>query len=108
MKKFVIAAAVLGLACGQVYASGNVAAGKKKVDEVCSSCHGKDGRSENPMFPKLAGQNESYIVHALHAYKKGDRKNPIMGGMAAGLSEEDIQNVAAYLSRQDGALFTKR
>ena len=107
MKKFVIAAAVLGLACGQAYAA-NIEAGKKKVEEVCSACHGKEGRSAISAFPKLAGQNATYIVHALHAYKKGDRKNPIMGGMAAGLSEDDIQNVAAYLSSQKGALFVKR
>jgi cytochrome c553 len=67
---------------------------------VCAACHGVDGNSPIPTNPSLAGQHPEYIYKQLHDYKSGARKNPIMTGMAVGLSEEDMRNLAAYFSAQ--------
>jgi len=84
-------------------ASGDAAAGKQKVATVCAACHGADGNATaDGQYPRLAGQYEDYIVQALHEYKDGERKNAIMVGMAAPLTDQDIDNVAAYLSSQPG------
>jgi cytochrome c553 len=80
-------------------AAGNVAAGQAKSG-VCAGCHGPDGNSPTPMFPKLAGQVPEYIAKQLGDFKAGKRQNPIMSGMAAPLSPADMQNLAAYFSSQ--------
>ena len=80
----------------------NIEAGKKKAAEVCAACHGADGNSPAPAFPKLAGQHSSYLEKTLNEYKSGVRKDPVMAGMAAALSKEDIENVAAYYAGQSG------
>lgn len=77
---------------------GDKAKGEEKVKQVCQSCHGLDGQGINETYPKLAGQYADYMMQALHDYKSGARKNPIMSGFAAGLSDEDIANVATYYS----------
>ncbi|SFW27963.1 cytochrome c [Nitrosovibrio sp. Nv17] len=103
MKNYVIAAmsgAVL-LASGQGMA-GDIEAGKKKAAEICAACHGADGNSPAPTFPRIAGQHASYIQKSLSEYKSGLRKDPIMAGMAATLSQEDIENLAAYYATQSG------
>jgi cytochrome c553 len=82
-------------------ASGDLVAGKEK-STTCAQCHGPDGNSSSPDFPKLAGQQEDYLVAALHQYKTGKRKNPIMAGFAANLSEKDMADLAAYFSSQQG------
>lgn len=87
------------LTTGLSFAGGNPVAGKKKVEQVCQSCHGMDGLGINDTYPKLAGQFADYLEKALTDYKSGERKNPIMSGFAASLSEQDIENVAAYYSR---------
>lgn len=71
-------------------------AGKKKAQEICAACHNMDGVSTIPDYPKLAGQFPDYMAKALRDYKSGARKNPIMAGMAAGLTQKDIDDVAAY------------
>lgn len=86
-------------------ATGIVAAGKGKA-ATCGACHGEDGNSQIPTNPRLAGQHEGYLVKALKDYKSGARKNPIMGGMAAGLSEEDIHDIAAYYASRKKGLST--
>jgi cytochrome c553 len=103
MKNFVIAAVsgALLLISGQGIAA-NIEAGKKKAAEVCAACHGPDGNSPAPAFPKIAGQHASYIEKSLNEYKSGARKDPIMAGMAAALSKEDIENLAAYFATQSG------
>ena len=83
--------------------SGNPQAGKNKA-ATCASCHGEDGNSENSMFPRLAGQYESYLVRALSEYKSGARSNPMMMGFASTLSEEDMKDVAAYYASQKKGL----
>lgn len=85
-------------------AEGDYAAGQQKAKEVCAACHGVDGNSQTALYPKLAGQWESYIIQALKEYKSGERKNPIMGPMAAPLSAQDVENAAVYFSQQKPAL----
>lgn len=80
-------------------ASGDAAAGKDKA-QTCAACHGADGNGASADFPKLAGQHADYIDSALHQYKSGKRKNPIMAGFAATLSDKDIADLAAYFSSQ--------
>lgn len=105
MKNYVIAAltgAALILS-GQVMAA-DIEAGKSKAAEVCASCHGADGNSPAPNFPKIGGQYRTYLVKALKDYKSGTRNDPIMAGMAASLSPADIENLAFYYSSQTGSL----
>ena len=101
---------ILGAACigltGQAFAVGDAAAGKEKAAQVCASCHGVDGNSPDPQYPRLAGQHASYLAQALKEYKNGGRKNPIMLGFAGGLSEADIENLAAWFASQAGGLTT--
>jgi len=97
----ILASALLATAAASAQASGNPAAGKQK-SQTCASCHGADGNSENTQYPRLAGQHQSYIYQALHEYKSGARQNPIMSGMVANLSDQDMQDLAAYFSRQQG------
>lgn len=108
MKSFVITvfSGMFLLISGQALA-GDIEAGKKKATEVCAACHGLDGNSPNPAFPKLAGQYETYLEKTLIAYKTGERENAIMSGMAAALSKEDIENLSVYYSSQSG-LATKK
>lgn len=95
------ATALLLTLANPVTAAGDAAAGKEK-SSVCAACHGADGNSTIPMNPILAGQYADYLVRALKDYKSGDRQNAIMNGIAAGLSEEDMADLAAYFSSQSG------
>lgn len=79
----------------------DIEAGKNKA-AACSGCHGPAGVSNNPMFPILAGQSAMYLESQLKAYKSGSRTNPMMNGMAAGLSNDDIKNLAAYFASVSG------
>lgn len=89
-------------------ASGDVGRGAEKAKTVCAACHGLHGESAGPDFPKLAGEPQDYLETALHHYKGGvRRKNPIMMGMAAGLSEQDISDLAAFFASQEGGLYVK-
>lgn len=101
MKTLVTTALVLGASALALNASagGSADAGKNKT-AVCAACHGGDGNSASPAFPKLAGQNASYIAQQLADFKSGKRTNPIMAGQAQGLSEQDMLDVAAYFSSQ--------
>lgn len=89
------------VALNTVQAEGDPAAGKQ-LSAQCAGCHGPDGNSTSPNFPKLAGQHEDYIIHALESYQSGTRTNSTMSGMAAPLSEQDIEDLAAYFSQQKG------
>lgn len=89
------------LMSGPLLAAGDPAAGREK-SQACAACHGPDGNSPAPQFPKLAGQYPDYLVHALTAYQNGERKNPMMQQMAAPLSEQDIKDLAAYYASQQG------
>jgi|SRR5471030_3252409 cytochrome c553 len=103
MKKILIVAAAM--AFGAMAHAADPAAGKEKA-KVCAACHGENGVSQVPDFPKLAGQYNDYLMRALNDYKSGARKNPIMAGQVANLKKEDIADLAAYFSSQQ-ALATK-
>ena len=103
---------ILGLACAAALLAsapvmaGNAEAGKEK-SKSCAACHGADGNSASADFPKLAGQHADYIVKSLQGYKAGTRKNAIMAPMAAPLSQRDIEDLAAYYSKQQGLVTSK-
>ncbi len=100
MRGFVllIGAAAL-LAGGQAGTAGDSAAGREKA-AACAGCHGTDGNSMVPQFPKLAGQHAGYVVKQLKDFKAGRRKDPTMAPMAAPLSEADMADLAAFFSQQ--------
>jgi len=99
MKKLFLAGLVLFLASG-VTIAGNAEAGKTK-SAACGGCHGPDGNSPIPNFPKIAGQNEAYIVKQVKDFKANTtRKNEIMFGMVAALTEEDAKDIGAYYQSQ--------
>jgi len=79
------------------WAEGDIEKGKTKAI-ACQVCHGKGGKSTNPLYPVLAGQHTQYIVKQLRAFNSGTRKDPIMNGMAAPLTEEDMHDLAAYFN----------
>ena len=82
-----------------VQAAGNTAAGEKKAG-ACIGCHGPNGNSLNPVWPKLAGQGAAYLVKQMADFKSGARKDPIMAGQAAGLSAKDMADLGAYFATQ--------
>jgi len=90
------------LSGGTAIAQGDAEAGKQKAF-TCTGCHGVTGyKNAYPSYrvPKIAGQNYEYLVAALTAYRKGEREHPTMQAQAQGYSEQDIQDIATYLSSQ--------
>jgi cytochrome c553 len=77
--------------------------GKQIATTVCVACHGADGNSPTPANPILAGQHGGYIALQLASFKSGARSSPIMQGMAAGLSPDDMRNLGAYFEAQKPA-----
>jgi cytochrome c553 len=82
-----------------VYASGNPAAGQEKSSS-CQGCHGPDGNSFSPDWPNLASQNTKYLAKQVRDFQSGERKDPTMSAMVAGLAQGDIDDIAAYFSTQ--------
>jgi cytochrome c553 len=82
-------------------AGGDAAAGKQK-SQTCAACHGPDGNSIAPDFPRIAGQYYDYLVHSIKAYQTGARKSPVMMPMVEKLTQRDIEDLAAYFSQQQG------
>jgi cytochrome c553 len=80
-------------------AKGDAAAGKEK-SQVCQGCHGEDGNSYGPEWPNLAAQHPSYLVKQIRNFQDGIRINETMNGMVAGLSQQDIEDIAAYFASQ--------
>jgi cytochrome c553 len=101
IKKILWIAGCAVLLAGGVAQAANLAAGKEK-SKSCAACHGVDGNSAAPDFPRLAGQHYDYLVKSLSDYKSGERKNAIMAPQAANLSKRDIEDLAAYFSQQPG------
>jgi len=100
MKQTVLACCLL-LAASAPALAGDPAAGQKK-SQACVACHGPDGNSPAPDFPKIAGQHYDYLLKALKDYKSGARKNPIMAPLVASLTQRDLEDLAAYFSSQKG------
>ena len=80
-------------------AAGSAEAGQAK-SVTCVACHGTDGNSINPEWPNLAGQHPSYLAKQLRAFRDGQRENVLMSPMAMGLSDQDIEDLAAYFAAQ--------
>ncbi|MBH2020044.1 MAG: cytochrome c4 [Burkholderiales bacterium] len=70
--------------------------GEATFTAVCAACHGADGNSGTPAYPKLSQQHPEYLVKQLQEFKSGKRKNAIMQGFAATLSDDDMKNVAYW------------
>jgi cytochrome c553 len=81
------------------FAHGTAQAGSTKA-AICSSCHGPNGNSANPDWPRLAGQSAVYIAAQLRLFKAGVRNNPIMKPLANTLSDQDISDLAVYYQAQ--------
>jgi cytochrome c553 len=86
----------------------NPAEGKSpEAAAVCVACHGENGVGITGLYPTLAGQHADYLEHALNDYRKGGRKNAIMGTFAAQIKEEDIRVLARYYAQQKPTLETE-
>jgi cytochrome c553 len=97
-----VALLALLLSTGQASAidiGGDAARGKAK-SQVCVACHGADGNSRNAQFPKIAELGAPYIYKQLVDYKEGRRVNAVMAGIVAGLSDQDMRDLATYFANQ--------
>ncbi len=105
-KSFAAVVLMLGLSslaqAAVVMPKGDAMAGQGTA-AVCAGCHGMDGNSPTAQFPKIAGQNAKYIYKQLHDFKSGHRANPLMLGVAAAMSDQDMANVAVFMSEQKTA-----
>ncbi|RZO06674.1 cytochrome c4 [Pseudomonas moorei] len=90
-------------AAGEPAKPGDATAGQAKA-AVCGACHGPDGNSMAPNFPKLAGQGERYLTKQLHDIKSGKRTVLEMTGLLTNLSDQDLADIAAYFSSQKGSV----
>ncbi|MDQ7049918.1 MAG: c-type cytochrome [Enterobacterales bacterium] len=94
---------IIGLVVAVVFSAGvhagDVAKGQAKT-AVCAGCHMADGNSAIPNYPKLAGQGEKYLIKQMHDFKSKKRDNATMYPMVANLSDQDIEDIAAYFSSQ--------
>lgn len=79
--------------------AGDATAGQSKA-AVCGACHGMDGNSADPQYPKLAGQHERYIARHLGLFKSGERENPVMVGFVAALTPQDLRDLGAWFASQ--------
>lgn len=105
MKQAMVMAAVVGLMAAsgvnaETAAKADPAKAQQIVNTVCVACHGVDGNSPAPANPKLASQHPDYLNKQLANFKSGERKNPIMMGMVAALTPDDMKNLAAYYGGQ--------
>lgn len=87
------------LISAQAYAKGDAAAGQAK-SAICAACHGMDGNSTVPTWPKLAGQHEQYLVRQVQLIKSGARMVPEMAGIVPGLSDQDLEDISAFFASQ--------
>ena len=97
----VFAALAVGiLGASNAHAAGDAVKGSTIATTVCVACHGADGNSVITMNPKLAAQHPEYITKQLKNFKSGERKNAVMSGMVANLTDEDMANLGAYFGSQ--------
>ncbi len=98
-------AAVMAPWCTGALAGGDPVEGAK-VAERCVACHGPDGNSPSPIFPRLAGQYADYLLRTLEDYRSGERDNAVMKAFAMQLSDQEMEDVSAFYASQEGDLFT--
>jgi YVTN family beta-propeller protein len=101
-----LVALVAAESSGNALAKGDVGVGKSEAG-VCQTCHGPAGRSATDVWPNLAGQGQTYLVKQLKAFRDETRKDPLMSPVAKGLSDDDIDNLAAYFSSVTPAAATQ-
>ena len=106
MKQLFTIALLCMVTATSAWAGGNAEAGRDK-SQPCQACHGENGESTASIYPKLAGQYEDYLVKALTDYRDGNRSNAIMAPFAAALSDQDIEDLAAWYSSQEGLKVVK-
>lgn len=94
---------ILALFISQITLAGDPDAGRAK-SQICAACHGIDGNSTNPIWPDLAGQHEEYTIKQLMDFKSGQRQNAQMSPMASPLTEQDMEDLAAYYAAQSHKL----
>lgn len=105
-KTLAIALLGLGLAASSAHADDATAKAAAIASEVCAGCHGADGNSLVPTFPKLAGQQKVYLLRELKDYKSGKRVSEIMAPLVANLSDDELTQLAAYYAKQKPAAGT--
>ena len=98
-------AATMVLWCTAAQAGGDPVEGAK-VAERCVACHGPDGNSPSPIFPRLAGQYADYLLKTLEDYRSGERDNAVMKAFAMQMSDQEMEDVSAFYASQEGDLFT--
>ncbi|UVM50564.1 MULTISPECIES: c-type cytochrome [unclassified Pseudomonas] len=103
MNKLIVSLLLTVGISGIAHAAGDAAAGQAKA-AVCGACHGPDGNSMAPNFPKLAGQGERYLNKQLHDIKSGKRTVLEMTGLLTNLSDQDLADIAAYFASQKGSV----
>lgn len=97
MKTRTVAAVLLSCCTASALAAGDADAGKGKTG-TCVACHGAEGISPNPLWPNLAGQKDQYLIAQMKAFRDGERVNAMMSPMMKALSDQDIEDLAAYYS----------
>lgn len=100
MKLLLISIAMLAGAVSSSAQAANIFAGKAKAAAVCAQCHGVKASSADAPFPSLAGRDDAYLEMALKQYRNKTRVSDIMNNIAGSLTNKDINNIAAYYSRQ--------
>ncbi|MCP1473696.1 cytochrome c553 [Pseudomonas sp. EB276 TE3739] len=103
MNKLIVSLLLTVGISGFAHAAGDAAAGQAKA-AVCGACHGPDGNSMAPNFPKLAGQGERYLDKQLHDIKSGKRVVLEMTGLLTNLNDQDLADISAYFASQKGSV----
>ncbi|WP_434593890.1 cytochrome c4 [Pseudomonas sp. R4-83] len=103
MNKLIVSLLLTVGISGFAHAAGDAAAGQAKA-AVCGACHGPDGNSMAPNFPKLAGQGERYLTKQLKDIKDGKRVVLEMTGLLTNLNDQDLADLAAYFASQKGSV----
>lgn len=107
MKKNILIQAALLCLPLLTHAAGNDAI--QSMTAACMACHGEGGNKPvDSSYPKIGGQHKDYLVKVLRDYRSGKRSNPIMSSQVAGLSQADIDDLAAYFAAQKGDLLVRR
>jgi cytochrome c553 len=97
-----LVALIAVLVSDSAFSAGDPAAGQMKIG-LCAACHGVTGVSNQDVWPNLAAQKPDYILKQLHAFKNDDRTNKVMNAVAKYLSDDDMNNLAAYFAKQPSA-----
>jgi len=101
--QYLVTVALFSFAPAMAFSAGNAAEGQNK-SAVCQTCHGATGKSVQPIYPNLAGQHQDYLSKTLYDFRDGSRKNALMNGFAANLSDTDIEDIAAWYASQSGLI----